>query len=49
MEIDKDETIRVNKIEYLGLAIDESLSWNQQYKLVKGKLKVGLNSIRKLR
>ena len=29
--------------------MSENLSWNQQYKIVKGKLKGGLNSIRKLR
>ena len=40
---------RVNKTKYLGLTIEESLSWNQQYKIVKGKMKGGLNSIRKLR
>ena len=49
IKINKDEIKRVNKTEYLGLTIEESLSWNQQYKIVKGKLKGGLNSIRKLR
>ena len=49
IKIDKDEIKRVNKTTYLGLTIEESLSLNQQYKIVKGKLKGGLNSIRKLR
>ena len=49
LEIDKDEIKRVSKTKYLGLTIDESLSWSQQYKIAKGKLKGGLNSIRKLR
>ena len=48
IKINKDEIKRVNKTEYLGLTREESLSWNQQYKIVKGKLKGGLNSIRKL-
>ena len=49
IKIDKDEIKRVNKTKHLGLTIEESLSWNQQYKIVKVKLKGGLNSIRKLR
>ena len=49
LEIDKDEIKRVSKTKYLLLPLDESLSWSQQYKIVKGKLKGGLNSIRKLR
>ena len=35
IEIDIDEIKRVNKTKYLGLAIDENLSWNQQYKVVR--------------
>ena len=49
LEMGNDEIKRVRKTKYLGLTIDESLSWSQQYKIVKGKLKGGLNSIRKLR
>ena len=49
LEIDKDEIKRVRKTKYLGLTIDESLSWSQQFKIVKGKKKGALNSIRKLR
>ena len=49
LEIGKDEIKRVRKTKYLDLTIVESLSWSQQYKIVKGKLKGGLNSIRKLR
>ena len=45
----KVEVKMARKTQYLGLTIDESLSWSQQYKIVKGKLKGGLNSIRKLR
>ena len=49
IKINKDEIKRVRKTKYLGLNIGEILSWNQQYKTVKGKVKGGLNSIRKLR
>ena len=49
IRIDKDEIKRVNKTKYLVLTIEESLSWNQQNKKVKGKLKGELKSIRKFR
>ena len=49
LEIGKDKIKRARKTKYLGLTIDESLSWRQQYKIVKGKLKEGLNSIRSQR
>ena len=45
INIDKIETKRVDKAKYLGLAINESLSLKQKYKLVTGKMKGGLNSI----
>ena len=49
LKVGEDEIKRVRKTKYSGLTIDETLSWNQQYKTVKGKLKGGLDSIRKLR
>ena len=49
LKVGKDEIKRVRKTRYLGLTIDETLSWNQQYKIVKGKVKGDLDSIRKLR
>ena len=39
----------VNKTEYIGINIDESLNWKEQYKTVKNKLKWGLSSLRKLK
>ena len=48
LKVGKDEIKRVKKMKYLGLTIDESLSWNQQHKIVKGKFR-GLDSIRQLR
>ena len=35
---------RVEKIKYLGINIDESLNWEEQYKTVKNKLKGGITS-----
>ena len=49
IKVDEDEIKRLKKTKYLGLIIDASLSWKQQYKIVKGKLKGGLDSIRKIR
>ena len=45
LKVDEDEMKRVKKTKYLGLTIDESLSWNQQYKIVKGEMKGGLDLI----
>ena len=49
LKVGEDEIKRVKETKCLGLTIDETLSWNQQYEIVKGKLKGGLDSIRKLR
>ena len=38
---------QVHKMKYLGLTVDDSLSWNEQYKSVKGKVVSGLESLRK--
>ena len=39
----------VEKIKYLGINIDESLNWEEQYKTVKNKFKGGISSLRKLK
>ena len=36
-------------MKHLGLRVDENLSWNEQYKSLKCKVKCGLSSIRKLK
>ena len=38
-----------HKTKYLGLTIDDQLSWKVQYKSVRGKLAGGLASLRKLK
>ena len=40
---------QVFKTKYLGLTVDDSLNWNEQYKSVKGKVVVCLASLRKLK
>ena len=40
---------RVTKTKSLGVVVDESLSWHEQYKIVKGKIYGGLSSLKKLK
>ena len=49
IEIHKDDSKRVGRTKFLDLKVDDSFSWNQQYKIIKGRLKGGLNSFRNLR
>ena len=49
LKIGDDLIRRVQKVKYLGLEVDEYLTWNEQYKVFKYKIKCGLSSsIRKL-
>ena len=49
LDIGGEELKRVHEVKYLGVSVDESLSWTTQYKKLKSKLKNGLSSIRKLK
>ena len=40
---------RVMKTKSLGIVVDENLSWDEQDKILKGKVYGGLSSIRKLK
>ena len=40
---------QVHKTKYLGLTVNDSLNWNEQYKSVKGKVVGGLAAVRKLK
>ena len=40
---------RVKKVKYLGATVDENVTWNEQYKNLKGKIKNALSSLRKLK
>ena len=37
---------RVKKVKYLGVTVDENLSWKEQCKSLKGKIKAALSSLR---
>ena len=39
----------LEKIKYLGINIDKSLNWEEQYKTVKNKLKGAISSLRQLK
>ena len=45
IEVSQEKIGRVTKTKYLGLNIDENLSWNDQYKKVKAKVKSGLSAL----
>ena len=47
--ISGEEVQRVHEVKYVGVSVDEGLSWTTQYKKLKSKLKSGLSSIRKLK
>ena len=49
IEVNLKKIGRVTKTKYLGLNIDENLSWKDQYKKVKAKVKSGLSALRKLK
>ena len=49
LDIGGEELKRVHEVKYLGVSVDESLSWTVQYKKLKSKLKSGLSSILKLK
>ena len=47
--LNNEVIIRVDKIKYLEINIDESLNWEEQYKTVNNKLRGGISSLRKLK
>ena len=49
LDFNSEAIKRVEKIKYLGINIDESLNWDEQYKTVKNKLKGVISSLRKLK
>ena len=40
---------RVNKVNYLGVTVNENLTWNEQFKNLKGKIENALSSLRRLK
>ena len=49
LTINGTEIKRVTKKKSLGVVVDKSLSWDEQYKIVKGKIYRGLSSLKKLK
>ena len=40
---------RVTKTKSLGIVVDENLSWDEQYKTLKGKIYGGFSSLKKIK
>ena len=40
---------RVKKVNYLGVTVNENLTWNEQFKNLKGKIENALLSLRRLK
>ena len=49
IKINEEPIKRVQTVKYLGTMVDENLTWNEQYKKLKGKIKSALSSLQKLR
>ena len=47
--LNKEVIKMLEKSKYLGINIDESLNWEEQYKTVKSKRKGGISSLRKFK
>lgn len=47
-EMNGTEIKKTHNVKSLGLIIDEKLSWNDHFKLLKGKITAGLSSLKKL-
>ena len=47
--LNNSEIKRAKKTKSLGVIIDERLSWEQHFKVVKGKVRGGLSSLKKLK
>ena len=48
IKVDEEPIRRIQRVKYLGIRVDENLSWNEQYESLQCKVKCGLSSIRKL-
>ena len=49
IKINEEPIKRVQTVKYLGTMVDENLTWNEQYKKLKGKIKSAVSSLQKLR
>ena len=49
VKINEGPIKQVKKVRYLGVTVDENLTWNEQYKNLKGKIKTALPSLLKLK
>ena len=49
LTLDGSDIKKVDQVKSLGIIIDENLTWDEQYKRVKGKMSVGLSALKRLK
>ena len=49
LTLDGSDIKKVDQVKSLGIIIDENLTWDEQYKHVKGKMSAGLSALKRLK
>ena len=49
LTLDGSDITKVEQVKSLGIIIDENLTWDEQYKHVKGKMSAGLSALKRLK
>ena len=49
LTLDGSDIKKVHQVKSLGIIIDENLTWDEQYKRVKGKMSAGLSALKRLK
>ena len=49
LTLDGSDIKKVEQVKSLGIIIDENLTWDEQYKHVKGKMSAGLSALKRLK
>ena len=49
LTLDGSDIKKVGQAKSLGIIIDESLTWDEQYRRVKGKMSAGLSALKRLK
>ena len=47
--LDGSDITKVDQVKSLGIIIDENLTWDEQYKRIKGNMSVGLSALKRLK
>ena len=49
LTLDGSDIKKVDQAKSLGIIIDKNLTWDEQYKRVKGKMSAGLSALKRLK